>query len=148
MSKADVLKENGTYNADSASVKADEFLHGIFFDPDDLVQVKYEMLRSVEKKESSISEASEKYGLSRQTYYVNKSALEKGGLAALIPKKTGPKEGFKLKDEGRRFIDKYLSEHPGATPHEINAAMAAGMGITVHDRTVSRYLSKKRQGSR
>ena len=148
MSKIDVLKENGTYNADSGSVKADDFLHGIFFDPNDLVQVKYEMLRSVEKKECSVSEASEKYGLSRQTYYVNRSAIEDGGLAALMPKKTGPKAGFKLKDEGRRFIDGYLSEHPGASPHEINAEMAANTGITVHDRTVARYLSKKRQGSR
>ena len=104
MSKIDILKENGTFNADSNSVKADDFLHGIFFDPNDLVQVKYEMLRSVEKKESSISEAAEKYGLSRQTYYVNKAAIESGGLAALIPKKTGPKDGYKLKDEGRRFI--------------------------------------------
>ena len=148
MSKVDILKKNGTYNAESGSVKADDFLHGIFFDPNDLVQVKYEMLRSVEKKEFSISEAAEKYGLSRQTYYVNKSAFENGGLAALMPKKTGPKEGFKLKDEGRRFIDNYLSEHPGASPHEVNTAMAAGTGIAVHDRTVARYLSKKRLGSR
>lgn len=148
MAKIDILKENGTFNTDSKSVKADDFLHGIFFDPNDLVQVKYEMLRSVEKKEYSISEASEKYGLSRQTYYINKSAIENGGLAALMPKKSGPKDGFKLKDEGRRFIDNYVSEHPDASPREINAAMATDTGITVHDRTVARYLSKKRQGSR
>lgn len=148
MSKIDILKENGTYNPGGESVRADDFLHGIFFDPNDLVQVKYEMLRSVEKKECSISEASEKYGLSRQTYYINKSAIENGGLTALMPKKTGPKDGFKLKDEGRRFIDNYISEHPGASPHEINAAMTADTGITVHDRTIARYLSKKRQGSR
>ena len=148
MSKIDVLKENGTFNAEGGSVKADDFLHGIFFDPNDLMQVKYEMLRSVDKKELSISEASEKYGLSRQTYYVTKSAFERGGLAGLIPQKTGPKGGSKLNEEGLRFIDSYLSKHPGASPREVNAAMAAGTGITVHDRTVARYLSKKRQGSR
>ena len=148
MSKIDILKENGTFNTDSNSVMADDFQRGIFFDPNDLVQVKYEMLRSVEKREFSISEAAEKYGLSRQTYYINKSAIDNGGLAALVPKKTGPKGGYKLKDEGRRFIDDYISEHPGASPHEINIAMAAGTGIAVHDRTVTRYLSKKRQGSR
>lgn len=148
MSKIDVLKENGTYNAASSSVKADDFQHGIFFDPNDLVQVKYEMLRSVEKNELSVSEASEKYGLSRQTYYISKSSIEEGGLAALIPKKTGPKKGFKLKDDGCRFIDGYLLEHPDASPHEVNAAMVVSVGISVHDRTVARYLSKKRQGSR
>jgi len=54
MSKIDILKENGTFNAEGGSVKADNFLHGIFFDPNDLMQVKYEMLRSVDKKELSI----------------------------------------------------------------------------------------------
>ena len=148
MSKIECLKENGTYNADSKSVLAEDFKHGIFFDPCDLIQVKYEMLRSVEKKELSITEASTKYGLSRQTYYINKAAVEEGGISALMPKKTGPKNAVKLNDDCANFIDSYVMEHPSAKPPEINRAMAASTGITVHDRTVARYLSKKHQGSR
>ena len=49
-SKDDILKAGGTYNRAHESVTAEEFRHGIFFDPKDLAQVKYEMLRSVAKE--------------------------------------------------------------------------------------------------
>lgn len=148
MSKIDYLKENGTYNPDGHSVLAEDFQHGIFFDPYDLLQVKYEMLRSVEKKELSVTEASDKYGLSRQTYYITKERMEKGGIFALLPRKTGPQKNIKLTDAGLHFIDRYLAQHPDAGSHEVNCALAAETGINVHDRTIARYLSKKRQGSR
>ncbi len=148
MSKIDILKENGTFNESSKRVTAEDFQHGVFFDPNDLFQVKYEMLRSVEKGDLSVSDAAEKYGFSRQSYYVNKVAFEKGGLAGLMPKKTGPKHGHKLTNEGKKFIDQYLNDHPSARPHEINMALASDTGINVHDRTVDRYLSKKQHGSR
>ena len=111
MSKTDILKSNGTYNINSASVRAENFQHGIFFDPCDLIQVKYEMLRCVERKELSISEATKRYGFSRQTYYSLKAAVEEGGIMALIPQKTGPKNNFKLIEEGQLFIDAYLRKH-------------------------------------
>ncbi|MCR5304605.1 MAG: helix-turn-helix domain-containing protein [Lachnospiraceae bacterium] len=148
MTKIDILKENGTFNESSKRVTAEDFQHGVFFDPNDLFQVKYEMLRSVEKGDMSVSDAAEKYGFSRQSYYVNKVAFENGGLAGLIPKKTGPRHGHKLTDEGKKFIDEYLNDHPTARPHEINTALELNTGITVHDRTVDRYLSKKQHGSR
>lgn len=146
--KDDVLKKNGTYNKDSSSVKAEEFQNGIFFDPNDIVQVKYEMLRSVAQKEVSVSEASKRYGLSRQSFYINKASFEDGGIAALIPQKPGPRKAHKLTEEAVRFIDSYLADHPGANSRQTNEALYNATGISVHDRTVSRYLSKKSLGSR
>lgn len=147
-SKTDILKKNGTYNRNHASVKAEVFQHGIFFDAEDLAQVKYEMLRSVAKGENSVLEASAKYGFSRQSFYTIKDGVEKEGLGSLIPKKTGPRDSYKLNKECQSFIDIYISGHPDAKPGEINKAMLAKTGVSVHDRTVSRYLSKKGQGSR
>lgn len=146
--KTEILKGNGTYNKDSGSVTAAEFQTGIFFDPDDIVQVKYEMLRSVARNEMTVSQAADKYGFSRQGFYINKAAFDAGGIAALVPKKTGPKNPHKLTEEGKRFIDAYTEAHPGANARRINVAMAEATGISVHDRTVGRYLSKKRMGSR
>jgi len=146
--KDDVLKKNGTYNKDSGSVTADEFQGGIFFDANDLVQVKYEMLRHVARNGSSVSEASKKYGLSRQGYYVNKAAVDAGGIAALIPRKPGPRKAYKLADRGGQFIDSYIGGHPDANPRQTNKALYEATGISVHDRTVARYLSKKSSGSR
>ncbi len=142
-SKEDILKATGTYNRAHDSVTADEFQHGIFFDPKDLTQVKYEMLRSVAKEGTSISDAAEKYGLSRQTYYISKNAVENQGMGGLIPQKRGPKGSYKLTDQAAKFIDDYIKEHPQANPAEINQALAQATGILVHNRTISRYLAKK-----
>ena len=147
-SKEEILKSNGTFNKDSKSVIAEDFKSGIFFDPKDIVQVKYEMLRSVANNESSVSEASKKYGLSRQSYYVSKTSMEEGGIAGLLPRKTGPRNAYKLTDEGKQFIDSYTTSHPDAKTREINSVMLAETGISVHDRTVRRYLSKKSLSSR
>ena len=45
MSKEDILKANGTYNRSHGKVTAEKFLTGGFYDPMDIIQVKYEMLR-------------------------------------------------------------------------------------------------------
>jgi len=144
-SKIDVLKENGSFNKDGSKVKAAEFQGNVFFDANDLIQVKYEMLRSVAKEECSVKDASEKYGLSRQTYYITKAAFDEQGLSALFHKKTGPKQATKLSQDGQNFIDKYVNEHPLAKSSEVNRALSAELHISVHDRTINRYMSKKRR---
>ena len=148
MGKTDILKENGTYNPRHGKVKAANFQAGVFFDSEDLIQVKYELLRSIASGECSITQASELYGLSRESIYKNKAAYEAGGLQALIPKKTGPKGAHKLTEQGQSFLDAYVAANPSASVSEMNAKMRERTGIAVHNRTVERYLSKKRQGSR
>ena len=85
---------------------------------------------------------------SRESIYKNKAAYEAGGLQALIPQKTGPKGAHKLTEKGRSFLDAYVAENPSASASEMNAKMREQTGIAVHNRTVERYLSKKRRGSR
>jgi len=48
-----------------------------FFDPRDLVQVKYEMLRRV-REGQSVTQAASAFGFSRVALYQTKAALEKG----------------------------------------------------------------------
>lgn len=146
--KTDILKKNGTYNRNHASVKATDFQKGIFFDAEDLAQVKYEMLRSVAKGENNVLEASAKYGFSRQSFYSIKDSVDKEGLCALIPKKTGPRHSYKLTEKGQSFIDHYVNEHPDAKSSEVNRALQSETGISVHNRTVGRYMAKKSRGSR
>ncbi len=143
MNKIDALKANGTFNSNSDDVRAENFQHGIFFDPHDLIQVKYEMIRSVEKEELSIAEAVLQYGFSRQTFYSCRSALDQEGINGLLPKKTGPKTGYKLDEEGKHFIDQYLLDHPRASTRDIKTALESERGVNVNRRTVDRYLAKK-----
>lgn len=148
MGKTEALKENGTFNPRYEKVTAARFKMGMFFDPKDLIQVKYELLRSIASGECSITQASEQFGFSRESIYRNKAAYESGGLQALIPQKTGPKGAHKLTAEGQSFIDSYIAEHLAASASEVNKKMRERTGISVHNRTVERYLSKKRLGSR
>lgn len=75
------------------------FRDSAFFDPSDLVQVKYEMLRSVERDGRAVVEAAEAFGLSRPVYYVARELFNREGLPGLLPRKRGPKRPHKLTEE-------------------------------------------------
>jgi Winged helix-turn helix len=48
---------------------------------------------------ASIVDVSSTFGVSRPTFYQAQTAFERGGLTGLLPKKRGPKEGYKLSGE-------------------------------------------------
>src|SRR5208337_2798811 len=62
-SKADALVEDGALNPAPEKVRDPKFQEGGFFDPRDIVQVKYEMLRRASVEKASVTEVSEEYGV-------------------------------------------------------------------------------------
>jgi hypothetical protein len=56
-SKKTILRNQGLLNTHPDRVQAPGFLDHDFFDPLDLLQVKYEMLRSVRQGDLSVSQA-------------------------------------------------------------------------------------------
>ncbi len=70
-----------------------------FFDPHDLVQVKYELLRRVRVDGDSVSHATSLFALSRPTFYAARAAWERSGLLGLLPEPTGPRQAHKLTEE-------------------------------------------------
>src|SRR5258708_7595977 len=76
------------------------FLSGSpFFDPRDLVQVKYELLRRVRVDGYSVAQATSLFALSRPTFYAAHAAWEQAGIAGLLPQPTGPRHAHKLTEE-------------------------------------------------
>jgi len=142
-SKEEALRANGSFNHRYRNVHADVFKTSRFFDARDIVQVKYEMLRAVERDGDSVTDAVGEFGFSRKTYYQISRAFDEGGLNALVPKKTGPKGPSKLRGEVSGFIDSFLSGDEKANAKEISGQMEAELGIRVHPRTIERYLEKK-----
>ena len=53
----------------------------VFFDPKDIVQVKYELLRSCQVERRDVASACLDFGFSRTTYYKVQQAFLGGGLA-------------------------------------------------------------------
>ena len=86
-------------NASPEKVRDTKFHEGEFFDPRDLVQVKYEMLRRVRVESASVTHVAEEYGFSRPTYYQARAGFDKAGIAGLVPKKRGPRGRHKLNAE-------------------------------------------------
>jgi len=94
--KLETLRQYGALNPRPEDVTDELFKAGEFFDARDVVQVKYEMLRRVEKEGRPITEAASAFGFSRPSFYQAQFAFEQGGIAGLVPHKRGPKEAHKL----------------------------------------------------
>ena len=93
------LKRTGALNPRPDSVSDTLFQENPFFDPKDLLQVRYEMLRRHSVERVSIVDVATKFGVSRPTVYQAQSAFQQAGLSGLLPKHRGPKEGHKLSAE-------------------------------------------------
>jgi len=144
LEKIEILKSNGTYNKRYDTVKKPEFLTRGFYDPMDIVQVKYEMLREVQESDKAIGEVAGEYGFSRTAYYNIKESYDKSGMFSLISEKPGPRGPHKLTSQLQSFIDEYTEVHPQASASEITVAIQGETGVSISKRTIERYVSKKK----
>ena len=110
--KQRALQEQGTLNPRPQRVQDPLFRDSEFFDPRDLVQVKYEMLRRVRVDAQSVAAAARAYGFSRVAFYQILAAFEREGLPWLVPKRRGPKQAHKLTAPVLEFIDQQRAEDP------------------------------------
>ena len=109
------------------------FADSAFFDPNDLVQVKYEMLRSVQAGTHRVVQAAQAFGLSRPAFYVAQAAFAREGLPGLLP--------HKLTDEVLAVLAAAVEEL-GYVPagDELARLLAERCGIVAHPRTIVRCL--------
>src|SRR3984957_7335543 len=110
--KAAALHQHGSLNPRPEGVGNDLFSTYDFFDPKDLVQVKYEMLRQVLVERSSVTEAAAEFGLSRPSFYEAQAAFAENGLLGLVPEKRGPRRAHKLSAEVVEFLRVAKAEDP------------------------------------
>src|SRR5687767_15934512 len=103
--KLAALRESGTANPHAQDVHDPAFAGSDFFDPRDLVQVRYEMLRRVRTEGQPIAETAKRFGVSRPTFYKAQADFERAGLPGLLPEKRGPRGPHKITTEVLRFIE-------------------------------------------
>ena len=138
--KFEALQQQGTLNPRPKQVHDELFLQDDFFDPRDLVQVKYEMLRRVQAEGQSVTDASANFGFSRPSFYQALSAFEQGGLAGLVPHKRGPKQAHKLTQEVLTFIGEMRQKEPSVRLPDLVKLIQDRFGIRVHPRSIERSL--------
>ena len=104
--KRQLLRQEGALNPRADAVTDEWFQQSEFFDPADSVQVKYEMLRQVQREGQSVIEAARAFGSSRPSFYQSQAAFEEAGLVGLLPHKRGPRGGHKLTAEVMDFVSR------------------------------------------
>jgi transposase len=146
--KLEALRQQGTLNPRPDEVTDELFADNEFFDPRDLVQVKYEMLRRVQADANSITDAATAFGFSRPSFYQAQTAFEHGGLAGLVPRKRGPKQAHKLTDEVLAFIREARQNDSSSQASELARLIHQRFGITVHPRSIQRALLRHQKKRR
>jgi transposase len=146
--KFESLREQGALHSHPQAVRDELFAGGDFFDARDLVQVKYEMLRRVEKEGSSVTEAATAFGFSRPSYYQAEAAFQAAGLPGLVPLKRGPKEGHKLTAEVMDFVGRILMQEPSLPTAGVTSRIQERFGLVVHRRTIERALARRQKKRR
>lgn len=144
-SKSEALRAEGTLNPHADAVVDPLFRESEFFDPQDLVQVRYEMLRRVRVDAQSITRTATDFGVSRPTFYEAQAAFERGGVPALVPKKRGPHGPHKLADEVLAFVRGEAAPGGPVRAPELARKVEARFGLLVHPRTIERALSIKKK---
>jgi transposase len=143
-SKIELLRQEGTLNPAAEKVLDAKFRENEFFDPRDLVQVKYEMLRRVSIENAAVVEVVQAFGVSRPTYYHARASLERAGIAGLVPKKRGPRGPHKMQGEALAFVKQQLVYGHPLRARQLARLLRQELRLKVHPRTIERALRGKK----
>jgi transposase len=141
--KTAALRQHGSLNPRPDGVGNDLFSTYDFFDPKDLVQVKYEMLRQVSVERGSVTEAAAQFGLSRPSFYEAQTAFQQDGLMGLLPEKRGPRRAHKLSEEVMEFLQKEKGEDPDLSGAALAEKLWTERRLRVHRRSIERALARR-----
>jgi transposase len=145
--KTESLKKYGALNPHPQKVTVEMFSDSTleFFDPRDLVQVKYEMLRAVDKEGCSVKQASEAFGFSRPAFYQAQSQFKQGGVTGLVKKRPGPKSAHKLTVDVLAFIEEKVEEGEPLRARKLAPLIREKFGKDVHPRSIERAVTRRKK---
>jgi transposase len=143
--KCDRLREHASLNPHPQQVRDALFQTHPFFDPRDLVQVRYEMLRRVIYDGQPVGATAATFGFSRVRFYQLRKRFAAAGLVGLLPQPKGPRQAHKLSDEVLTFVLQTLQAEPALRSAELPRRMAQQFGFSVHVRSIERALARRRK---
>jgi transposase len=147
-SKQQALQASGTFNPRHARVRHRLFQDSEFFDPQDLLQLKYESLRALQQDDYSLAQAASEFGLSRPTLYQAQAHFQAQGLEGLLPGKRGPKGAHKLRPELLDQLRQWLAAEPALSARQLAQRVRQRFKLKVHPRTLEKALQPKAKRGR
>jgi len=142
-SKIEALQRQRALNPHPERVTDLLFQESEFYDPHDLVQVKYEMLRQVQVDKVPVNQSAAAFGFSRPTFYQAQLDFEQQGLFGLVPKKKGPQRNHKLTPEVLDFVREEKSRESSLSATEMAERIEKRFGTVVHPRSIERALLRQ-----
>ena len=145
--KTESLKKYGALNPHPHKVTENMFSDSAleFFDPRDLIQVKYEMLRAVDKEGRSVKQASEAFGFSRPAFYQAQLQFKREGVTGLVKKRPGPKSAHKLTADVLDFIKEKIEEGKPLGARKLAPLIREKYGKDVHPRSIERAVTRRKK---
>jgi transposase len=139
--KRHALRRAGLLNPKAAQVRSPLFKRIAFFDAEDKLQVKYEMLRCHEVDRIAISEAASLFGYTRQGFYQIQRGFREAGMAGLLGKKRGRKGPLKCTPAVVTFLARQKQAEPELSGRELSERLLEQHGIELHRRTIEKMVS-------
>jgi transposase len=137
------LREQRALHRHPENVQDETFRSDDFFDPRDLVQVRYEMLRRHRIDGKAVSDVADSFGVSRQAFYVTDASFRNRGLPGLLPRRRGPRRAHKCTDEILDFVDQWRQTADGK--ETIVEAVRHRFGVTINPRSIERALKRRKK---
>jgi transposase len=145
--KEQYLQNQGVLNPHPELVQDKLFLENEFFDPLDLLQVRYEMIRRHQIDKATVTETSKRFGVSRVTFYQIAEMCDCQGLIGLVPQKPGPKKPHKCTEEIIDFVKQQRSQQPDVIWEDLIHEVYEEFGVSLHRRTIERRLASAKKKS-
>jgi len=136
------LRDQRALHPHPETIQDEVFRSDSFFDPRDLVQVRYEMLRRHRIDGRAVSDVARSFGVSRQAFYVTDASFRKSGLPGLLPQRRGPRRAHKCTDEILDFVERLGAAEGKETVVE---AVRRRFGVTINARSIERALKRRKK---
>jgi transposase len=145
--KLQFLQSSGALHTRPQQVRDPLFIGSEFFDPRDLVQVRYEMLRRHRIEGRPVAQVARAFGTSRQFFYLLERAFGMQGLPGLLPRKRGPKHARKCSVEVLELVQQRRRQDPPAPWDQLVTEVQTRWGVRVHPRTLQRAARGVKKGA-
>jgi len=145
--KSEVLQKQGCLNRRAEQVTSELFQQSDFFDPRDLLQVKYEMLRQALVERQPVVQVARQFGFSRPSFYQALANFKQNGLLGLIRNKPGPRRAHKLSEPVVKFIEEQKAQEEAVTLDKLVQRIKDKFCLVVHKRSIQRAVTRKKKKS-
>ena len=137
------LRQSRTLNPHPERITDPRFADDEFFDPHDLLQVRYEMVRHARK--APLAETAKRFGASVPTCVRVNRAFREGGLQALLPRRRGPRGSHKITPEILAIVEEYRIRHGAVGSRKLVPLIEVHFGVVLHPRGLEKALARAKK---